>query len=102
PTPDPDLCPLSLHDALPISTKEDSGWLSRLPGKDVAVGYPGPSLCVQGHLHPGPVARKDRVILVVSTLEERKNAPFVLDWFLNTDRKSTRLNSSHGSISYAV
>src|SRR5207302_1502594 len=33
---------------------------------------------------PEPVARRDDVVLVVSTLEPRKNGPFLFHWFLNT------------------
>src|SRR5207249_2977369 len=52
--------------------------------ENVEVGYPGPSLCVHSHAHAGPVNRSRNAILVVSTLEPRKNGPFLLDWFLNT------------------
>jgi glycosyltransferase involved in cell wall biosynthesis len=71
--------------AISQSTKADAGWLAALPDEDVVVGYPGPSLCVRAHAHPGPVVRRDNVILVVSTLEPRKNGRFLLDWFLDTD-----------------
>jgi glycosyltransferase involved in cell wall biosynthesis len=70
--------------AISQSTKADAGWLSALPEEDVVVGYPGPSLCVDRHAHSDPVARRDNVILVVSTLEPRKNTQFLLDWFLDT------------------
>src|SRR5258707_13319494 len=60
---------LSLHDALPISTRE-------IGGVDVQVaGVPG--------------AADDRQVIVVQVQPR-------------TDRKSTRLNSSHANISYAV
>src|SRR2546429_6659579 len=67
---------LSLHDALPIS---DLG--RRALGKRLRRGLPrdrGPERLRRGGSH----ARRDRR--------------------LGTDRKSTRLNSSHGYISYAV
>jgi glycosyltransferase involved in cell wall biosynthesis len=70
--------------AISAATKADAGWLSALPCNDVVVGYPGPSLCVHKHAHPQPVARSEGMILVVSTLEPRKNAGFLVDWFLNT------------------
>jgi glycosyltransferase involved in cell wall biosynthesis len=70
--------------AISQSTKADARSLCALPEKDVVVGYPGPSLCVQAHAHPEPVRRRDNVILVVSTLEPRKNTRFLLDWFLDT------------------
>ena len=71
--------------AISHATKADASWLCALPTDDVVVGYPGPSLCVHGHAHAAPVKRRDNLILAVSTLEPRKNAPFLLDWFLNTD-----------------
>lgn len=66
------------------STKFDAGWLTALAEEDIVVGYPGPTLCVDRHAHTHPVARRDNVILVVSTLEPRKNGRFLLDWFLET------------------
>src|SRR5947209_14217548 len=63
---------LSLHDALPI-------WLPRFTGG--AVGYLGYD--------------------VVRTIESLPDAP-ADDRDLPEDRKSTRLNSSHANISYAV
>jgi glycosyltransferase involved in cell wall biosynthesis len=71
--------------AISASTRADAGWLSALPPEDVVVGYPGPSTCVTGHAHAGPVTRSRNVVLVVSTLEERKNGPFLLDWFARTE-----------------
>ena len=71
--------------AISESTRADAGWLSILPPEDVIVGYPGPSLCVSQHAHPDTVVRRDNVILVVSTLEPRKNGEFLFDWFLETE-----------------
>ena len=45
----------------------------------------GPSLCVEGHLDKTVVKRLPHVGLVVSTLEPRKNAYFLLDWFRETE-----------------
>jgi glycosyltransferase involved in cell wall biosynthesis len=42
-------------------------------------------MCVRSHAHPGAVPRRDDIILVVSTLEPRKNGPFLLDWFCKTE-----------------
>jgi glycosyltransferase involved in cell wall biosynthesis len=70
--------------AISRSTKADARWLTALPAEDVLVGYPGPSLCVHSHAHTEPVRRRNDLILVVSTLEPRKNGRFLLDWFLNT------------------
>src|SRR5690349_22819487 len=70
---------LSLHDALPIYLRE------RL---DHQLAFPGPVVCavpvLQGATAADPEMRTDR-----------RNP-------LRTDRKSTRLNSSHVEISYAV
>jgi glycosyltransferase involved in cell wall biosynthesis len=71
--------------AISRSTKTDARWLCALNNDQVVVCYPGPSLCVQAHAEPGAVTRCDNVILVVSTLEPRKNAQFLLDWYLETD-----------------
>jgi glycosyltransferase involved in cell wall biosynthesis len=70
--------------AISASTKQDAHWLCGAECTDVVVGYPGPSMCVRQHAHAGPVQRRNDVILVVSTLEPRKNAPFLLDWFAQT------------------
>jgi glycosyltransferase involved in cell wall biosynthesis len=70
--------------AISRSTRADAAWLCALPADDVVVGYPGPSLCVSRHAHSGLVDRRPDVLLVVSTLEPRKNGPFLLNWFLHT------------------
>jgi glycosyltransferase involved in cell wall biosynthesis len=70
--------------AISASTKRDAGWLSAARQQDTVVCAPGPSLCVGQHAHPGPVERLGSVVLVVSTLEPRKNGRFLLDWFLGT------------------
>jgi glycosyltransferase involved in cell wall biosynthesis len=66
------------------STKSDASWLSALPPEDVVLTYPGPSMCVHSHAYRGPVHRGNKGILVVCTLEPRKNGRFLLDWFLQT------------------
>jgi glycosyltransferase involved in cell wall biosynthesis len=67
------------------ATKADASWLTPMEPEQVHVAPPGPSLCLHAHLHPGPVRRLPHVGLVVSTLEPRKNARFLLDWFLTTE-----------------
>lgn len=70
--------------AVSHSTKADASWLTDFPQDKIAVCHSGPSLCVARHADPAPVARRTNVGLVVSTLEPRKNAFFLLDWFLNS------------------
>jgi len=70
--------------AVSESTKADASWLGALPPEQVVVGHPGPSLCEQAHAYPGPVTRRENVIVIVATLEPRKNGRFLFDWFLNT------------------
>jgi glycosyltransferase involved in cell wall biosynthesis len=66
------------------STQADAGWLCRAAAENIVLCYPGPTLCVREHASPEPVVRRDDVLLVVSTLEPRKNGAFLLHWFLNT------------------
>jgi len=70
--------------AVSHSTKADAAWLSPMEQDRVLVAHSGPSLCVGEHGHAGKVRRRPDVGLVVSTLEPRKNARFLFDWFLNS------------------
>lgn len=70
--------------AISQSTRADARWLAAVPPEDVVVGYPGPSLCVRQHASAQPVRRRRDVVLVVSTLEPRKNGRFLFDWFQTT------------------
>src|SRR5699024_12483891 len=78
----PPTCPLSLHDALPISFGIHRMCVWIVPGGDSLGG--GAALFVLNFVIGGIIGG------------------FVLVWRLLVDRKSTRLNSSHVSISYAV
>jgi glycosyltransferase involved in cell wall biosynthesis len=67
--------------AVSHSTKADAAWLSPMDPDRVIVAHSGPSLCIGGHRHAGQVRRRRNVGLVVSTLEPRKNARFLFEWF---------------------
>lgn len=71
--------------AISEATRFDATWLSDVEPDRLFVEPPGPSLCVERHLDEEPVARNPRVILSVSTLEPRKNARFLFDWFAKTE-----------------
>jgi glycosyltransferase involved in cell wall biosynthesis len=70
--------------AVSHSTKADASWLSPMDPERVIVAHSGPSLCVHEHGHAGKVRRRPKIGLVVSTLEPRKNARFLFDWFQNS------------------
>jgi glycosyltransferase involved in cell wall biosynthesis len=70
--------------AISEATRSDALWLSDVRPERLFVEYPGPSLCVERHLDAEPIARNPRVILSVSTLEPRKNAAFLFEWFAKT------------------
>src|SRR5690242_20981626 len=71
----PEIYTLSLHDALPISTG--------VRGNHDAAALGGPEI-------------------ELFNIDARRAAEWTRASILNRDRKSTRLNSSHMSISYAV
>lgn len=70
--------------AVSRSTKADALWLCDFPPERITVAPSGPSLCIGRHLDARAVRRRPEVGLVVSTLEPRKNAFFLLDWFRET------------------
>jgi glycosyltransferase involved in cell wall biosynthesis len=67
--------------AISHSTKADAGWLTAMDPARIHVAYCGGSICAERHFHTTPVQRDANIGLVVSTLEPRKNAFFLLDWF---------------------
>src|SRR2546422_10191772 len=73
---------LSLHDALPISTAWAGGKMSASPATTSVVA-----------LIPAISLEKSKSCFIASPILPRSRGQ---------DRKSTRLNSSHGYISYAV
>src|SRR5205085_6639402 len=91
--PTPETSPLSLHDALPISEVSSS---------ESEIAWP----------ISGSIARSHRSLATLWSAwlcscyppsSCRLRPVFVRDsWRLRQDRKSTRLNSSHSQISYAV
>lgn len=75
-----------LHDAviaISESTRNDAKWLSSVDHTRIVTAYPGPSQCCKSHAHSVQV--REKAILVVSSLEPRKNASFLLKWFLETE-----------------
>lgn len=70
--------------AVSQATQADARWLCSLPPDDVVVASPGPSLCSRSHASAQIASRSAQLILVVSTLEPRKNAAFLQKWFLET------------------
>src|SRR5207245_9698020 len=84
-----DLYPLSLHDALPISS---AGRVVRPPLPSSVTPPPR-----YGHRRP---RTNDALIFWLVLAGALLAANLLSDPLV--DRKSTRLNSSHGSISYAV
>src|SRR5205085_11118030 len=92
-----DSSPLSLHDALPIFVTDKTGRLkgvlterdifAKLVGVDVDLEQPVESLMVD---HPWTLHLEEPIRHAIDLMQTGR------------DRKSTRLNSSHSQISYAV
>src|SRR5207248_9088166 len=93
------LYPLSLHDALPISTaaavQNALQALSTIGVGNVSVSGASPLYTIT---FTGALANKDVSLNGSSGL----NGAIAASTTLQEDRKSTRLNSSHRTISYAV
>src|SRR5207253_8987147 len=100
--PSPHTYPLSLHDALPICLS--SGTFA-VVGASAAFLFCGAGVSAP---HGGGVLRPSvseiRLGCAVNGVLSgfRVNAPYIGVAALSLDRKSTRLNSSHVAISYAV
>src|SRR5438270_11479626 len=90
-TPHASITPFPLPDALPISV--EAGVAGRAVGAVGAVGPVGPVAAVAA---VGPVCAVGAVRAL------RAGLPLGARRALRADRKSTRLNSSHSQISYAV
>src|SRR5690606_41737449 len=85
-TPPPEIYTLSLHDALPIST-------ITVHKVDIILIYPNPT--------PG-YAKYPETSNTIKVISDDQGNIEVTGSLTFTDRKSTRLNSSHVKISYAV
>src|SRR2546430_2973720 len=91
----PEIYPLPLHDALPISRSTPD----ILNVANAAI--------TQNVSRKGKTLRATRdagePVTLLAALDERDEADFILEEIkARQDRKSTRLNSSHSQISYAV
>src|SRR5205814_10456631 len=85
--PPPATYPLSLHDALPICPRSAPAGAALRRGHDAHGGSPGRQLAAKP-----PAVGPDLC----------RGAAAQRGWLSSEDRKSTRLNSSHLGISYAV
>src|SRR5207249_11987164 len=89
--PPPQTYTLSLHDALPISSQ------SRAPGANTLASAPSMSSFRRSHR-----SAPERSMISPTVNAEKIPSPGPSAGSQRKDRKSTRLNSSHVSISYAV
>src|SRR5207248_8236159 len=99
-SPPPQIYTLSLHDALPISG------CHQLPQQAI-LGEPAEEMLVQrevqrGELGVGHRAPQGGAVPPGAALQLRQSRGHVDEAKVDLDRKSTRLNSSHRTISYAV
>src|SRR5947208_12111214 len=92
-TPTTDIYTLSLHDALPISVQE-----IECEGRAVVLAVVATTGLVVGRPIRSSIHRAVRSGVQIFRMSLRARAPR----FFTSDRKSTRLNSSHQIISYAV
>src|SRR5690606_39455620 len=94
-----ELYALSLHDALPISyTRYSITWPSYLPASPHRLTTTIRVPCSQ----PADSRRRRPTFWTVSTTDSPLGADTRVREYQPVDRKSTRLNSSHVKISYAV
>src|SRR5690242_21397209 len=73
--------------------------MSRRPPRSTLFPY---TTLFRSHRRREPGGRGDKAIRAERQTPQRGGAPLVTYRLVATDRKSTRLNSSHMSISYAV
>src|SRR5206468_10095316 len=96
PPPTPPPSPLSLHDALPISVLVQPD--ERLPAGVLV----GPAVQTDPCDVDAPAVEPRRPLGTARGVDDRVPRAGELDPEVVEDRKSTRLNSSHDQISYAV
>src|SRR5437899_969682 len=90
---------LSLHDALPISMSQTQGE----KGIDVALAVDALQVGLDGKIDIAVLVTGDGdFVPLVRALNKRGVRVLDVYFEFQTDRKSTRLNSSHLGISYAV
>src|SRR2546430_6651696 len=97
--PPPEIYPLPLPDALPITKCRAHNGAQRR----IRIGvrhYEQDVLGSAARLHPLPMLAAERVDM--ASRARRADETDRGDAGMGTDRKSTRLNSSHSQISYAV
>src|SRR5205807_10238426 len=93
---------LSLHDALPISAGVLTDAQVVYRGREVACSPGSPGRCQMGWWAPKPDVQGTFEILVGAGEIVARSGGLAKAIFPVRDRKSTRLNSSHLVISYAV
>src|SRR5699024_12423213 len=96
-TPPPDVYPPSLHDALPISARSAGSGL-RWSSRHTASPTGGHTAATAAGRHTAAAHITGRHAAAHVAAGHHAHLAF----FARGDRKSTRLNSSHVSISYAV
>src|SRR5690606_40819393 len=95
-SPPRDIHAVSLHDALPIFARLAGGNQAQVERPDDGITPAGhKSAHVEGRAHRGAPAPDDSPAPEVAAVPGQGSHP-------HEDRKSTRLNSSHVKISYAV
>src|SRR2546430_7975139 len=96
--PPPEFSPFPLHAALPISLRRRQLLQDRFQQLPMVAGR---NLLLVG-VRRGPLGRRLVVVVFPAHFGKEPPARPVTREMIQTDRKSTRLNSSHSQISYAV
>src|SRR5207249_10499658 len=94
--------PLSLHDALPISQETPEKFARFCERAMAHLGDLIPLACTLNEVNIGPLLTAIRVEGAARSEPWFEAAARAVGSDSSRDRKSTRLNSSHVSISYAV